>query len=96
VDRALRKLSVGSRALSLAWAGDGDAHSFAWYLDGRRARWRTAQQSQVEEGSPPLPEEEVFRQTTDEEDRLFLLMARLALPMTALEDVPFEVFRVAR
>jgi hypothetical protein len=96
VDRALKKLSRGSPALGLVWAGVGDAHGFAWYLDGRRPRWRFAHGSQVDQGGQPLPEEEVFRQTMDEEDRLFLLMGRLTLPMSALEDVTFEVYRVAR
>jgi hypothetical protein len=71
----------------------GFAH-FAWWSDGTLVRRRMVCEGQVsvDEGDPLCQEAAVFSATDDEEDRVFLLMSKLALSAESLYETRYAVY----
>jgi hypothetical protein len=93
-DKELGKLSKVGDCYFAMLDSRSDTFLFEWWSKGVRVRKRAFQQGAVfMDMGKPLPQEmEAFKETKDEEERIFLLMEKLSIPFKRLTKPKFHMF----
>ena len=91
---ALARLSRGGAAMTLMLEGASGTAGFDWYRDGiLLRRWLVQEGNVIHDEGDPLPEESEAA-LDDDESRVLLLLERLVLPLGALADAQYTLYRL--
>jgi hypothetical protein len=94
VEVGLLALSRQGPIFGLQTYGSSGTHGFTWHVDGRLRRMHLVQEEETifDEGCPLEEEKEVFAAESDGEDRVFGLMARLAVDLRTIFSADFSAY----